>query len=61
MDLFGKEIIARGFSLTTSTEHQDGSLLVEPTSSGATLIKRDKDSRRSQNNLSTLYIIIMCL
>jgi hypothetical protein len=45
----------------TSTEHQDGSLLVEPTSSGATLIKRDKDSRRSQNNLSTLYIIIMCL
>jgi hypothetical protein len=27
----------------------------------ATLIKRDKDSRRSQNNLSTLYIIIMCL
>jgi hypothetical protein len=25
----GKEIIARGFSLTTSTEHPDGSLLVE--------------------------------
>jgi SAM-dependent methyltransferase len=29
MDLFGKEIIARGLSLTTSTEHQDGSLLIE--------------------------------
>ena len=29
MDLFGKELIARGFSLTTSTEHPDGSLLVE--------------------------------
>ena len=29
MDLFGKETIARGFALTTSTEHQDGSLLVE--------------------------------
>lgn len=29
MDLIGKEIIARGFSLTTSTEHPDGSLLVE--------------------------------
>jgi SAM-dependent methyltransferase len=29
IDLLGKEIIARGFSLTTSTEHQDGSLLVE--------------------------------
>jgi SAM-dependent methyltransferase len=29
MDLFGKEIMARGLSLTTSTEHPDGSLLVE--------------------------------
>ena len=29
MDLFGKEIMARGLSLTTSTEHPDGRLLVE--------------------------------
>ena len=29
MDLFGKEIMARGLSLTTSTEHPDGLILVE--------------------------------